>query len=108
MRKQILVIELLEQIEQFSWEFTVYTKGNSIKNQNDFVLIIDDDAESERDSDDEPLYATENGFTYYLGVSDIQDVKTNLQVQDVNYSIDTLLAAIEYYRKNDAFVRINS
>jgi len=108
MRQLIQLKELIDTLDNLSWDLTIYTKGRVLSRLDESVLILDDDAELERDEEDEPLYATENGFRYFLDVSSVQDIRDNLQAQNPNYSVDDLLAAIKYFVNNDAYVCLNS
>ncbi|WP_444888650.1 DUF7716 domain-containing protein [Microbulbifer sp. JMSA008] len=102
------LIEILKSLDELPWDHQLYLSSGGISSLESMALVLSDDDEIERDSEDEPLYATERQYQYYLGIQDLQGIKDNLQSQSPIESIEELVAAINFYHENDAFICINS
>ena len=108
MRLEIQLKELFDTLKNQPWDHTIYTKEPKFKMLDQSILILDDDAEIGRDENNEPLYATEKGFKYFLSVSCVQDIRDNLKSQKPDYTLDELLVAVDFYYHNDAFICIKN
>ena len=76
-------------------------------NDSILCLVLDDDTEEDRGSDDEPIYPTSIGYKSFLSVSDLQSIKSNLLQQNSEAGLNELISAAKYYYENDAFININ-
>jgi hypothetical protein len=95
-------------VESLEWNLYVYIDSSTAISMASLIMIINDDEESERDENDEPMYPRSKGYNSFLSVADLQDVKSNLAEQKPNFIINELIEAVKYYYENDAFVQVNS
>ncbi|MDA8940159.1 hypothetical protein N9H48_07115 [Pseudoalteromonas marina] len=108
MRLNLSASELLKNIDQLDWTFDLYISPIDCAAENSAFLVIDDDAEDERDDDGEPIYPRDAGYVPFLSVAAAQDVKENLKKQQSDFNLADFLNAINYYFKNDAFISVDS
>lgn len=106
MRLELTLKQALNSLDQFSWDHDLYVKDKNLIDQN--VLILDDEVEIDRDENDEPSYAINNGFHYFLSICSLQDVAENLKSQKEMFTYEDLVSAIEFYYQNNSFIKINS
>jgi hypothetical protein len=95
-------------VESLEWNLYVYIDSSTAISMASLIMIINDDEESDRDENDEPMYPRSKGYNSFLSVADLQDVKSNLAEQKPNFIINELIEAVKYYYENDAFVQVNS
>ncbi len=95
-------------VESLEWNLYVCIDSSTAISMASLIMIINDDEESERDENDEPMYPRSKGYNSFLSVADLQDVKSNLAEQKPNFIINELIEAVKYYYENDAFVQVNS
>lgn len=86
MRSEQNLKSILESLDNLPWDHGLYVKDMELKNPHAQVLVLQDDAEVDRDSADEPAFASSRGYQYFLSVADLQDVKDNLAQQDDSWA----------------------
>ncbi|GAA5214802.1 hypothetical protein ACFSJ3_15990 [Corallincola platygyrae] len=96
---------LIGSIDELPWDHQLYVLSSSLANYHEMALVLDDDAELERDQHDEPAFASSKGYQYFMSIADLQEVKRNLVSRESGSSLQRLIDAILYYHKNDAFIR---
>ena len=79
-------------VESLEWNLYVYIDSSTAISMASLIMIINDDEESERDENDEPMYPRSKGYNSFLSVADLQDVKSNLAEQKPNFIINELIA----------------
>ncbi|MCD1647530.1 DUF7716 domain-containing protein [Marinobacter adhaerens] len=108
MRSEQTLKSILESLDDFPWDHELYVKDAELKDSHAVALVLQDDAEVDRDSDDEPAFASSRGYQYFMPIADLQNVKDNLQQQDGCLTLEKLINAIRFYRQNDGFQTISS
>lgn len=103
MRSEQTLKRILESLDDFPWDHELYVKDAELKDPHEIVLVLQDDAEVDRDNNDEPAFASTRGYQYFTTIADLQEVKTNLQQQDGSVTLKKLINAFRYYRQNDGF-----
>ncbi|GFD88603.1 hypothetical protein KUL152_08290 [Tenacibaculum sp. KUL152] len=94
----------LKSLDDLPWDHQVFVKDFSLSDLSEAVLILDDDSEIDRDAEDEPVFASSQGFKSYLSISELQGIKENLVNSKNGFSTKKLVKAILYYHKYDAFI----
>lgn len=108
MRSEQNLKSVLESLDTLTWDHELYVEDTELKDLHARVLVLQDDAEDVRDSEDEPVFASSRGYQYFMSIADLQDVKDNLAQQDDGWTLEKLIEAIRYYRRHDAFQTISS
>lgn len=98
--------ELLNSIDDLPWNYRIYISSTGLETDSEVLLVNLD--EEDLDENDEPVYAGSRWWKHFLSISDIQDVKVNLQQQTTEWDRETLIKAINHFYKTDAYIVIDS
>ena len=96
MRIELLLQEAIRRQEELPWECSLFIRSSDSLSPDAEVIIISDD-ENENDLE-------KKGYRYLFGISDLQDVITNLRGQIDAADEDLCIEALKYYAENDAFI----
>lgn len=96
--------DVLREIGSFSWKECVYLKSEENCTPATPCIVINDN-EAELGMDDfTPLEAEKRDMREFLSIQDLRGVLTNLELSQIDSSIETKCAAAEYYFRHDAFM----
>lgn len=104
MRYKSNLEKLIKEVEEYEWFFDIYVPTDTKLTSETNVLVLDDEAEDERDEFDEPIYPKSIGLSLLMSISQLQDVITNAEAVKGNVSLPQIINAIIYYYENDAFI----
>ena len=74
MRIEQSLNEILKSLDDLPWDHQLYVKDQNLDDVNALALVLNDDDEVERDEDDEPEFATSQGYRYFLSIADLQSI----------------------------------
>lgn len=98
--------EVLHRAEEQPWDAKLYLPTNEVWELGTRCAVLVDS--QDRDEDEEPPFARENGLTYALLMSAVQDIVSNAQQQVANITPEQMLAALLFFYDCDAFIDFGS
>jgi hypothetical protein len=103
MEKVITLSEVFETADHLPWNEALYLPIGKRWTLKSPAVVCSPDACEE--GQEVPEIARQNGLTYAVGVSAMQDIVANATAQRPSCSLEELLDAFLFYYTNDAFVR---
>jgi hypothetical protein len=89
-------LNLLREINLYDYTYNLYAIKLPLK--EDSQILLDSDLYEIKESIDD--------FYYVMGIQDINDIVENLKLQTCKINVNQIIAAINYYIENDAFMEV--
>jgi hypothetical protein len=93
---------ILGNIETLSPDSLLYVSGN-VEEVDASTLCMPISLDSEK-PEDVQWFIRGNSLKEFLSASDLQDILENLRLQTGTFTESDLIAAVNFYWKNDAFI----
>lgn len=98
------ITTILEKINDISWKLSLYSAEQYPFNTESVGVVLDANEEEYAHA----AFIKENNLRYILGIQTIQDIVINAKGQKHDVSTNNLLEALNFYIKNDAFIKFEN
>ncbi|WP_146504708.1 DUF7716 domain-containing protein [Rubinisphaera italica] len=98
--------DVLDVAGEFQWSDALYLPINTAFTLNTPAIVYDPDDVVD-DGQETPVFPSENGMVYVLGINTVQEILSNLNQQKPECTADDKLKALNHYVLNDAFICLN-
>ena len=96
--------EVIDIIETLPWDQALYLKGTPPWQACSPCAVLDPD---EFDAlQNRPLFSDEHELHYALSIQTVQDIVANAKAQKPDVDLAGLIEALNYYYRNDAFMKL--
>ena len=98
--------QLLKMIDKIPVDAFIYKSLNEEISQAKFLLVEEDEIEEEIETEEDlvPIQAFKRNMGTWLEVAGLKDILLNYQNNNKDFTLDKVVAAINFYLENDDFL----